>query len=177
MKPQEFLNKWIYDNTFGSSCVIEFGAMFFDKLEHVAAPKRIGIEIWESYIQCATFHDCIKVKGDFTHFEELVAKEDMDCAMFVDTLEHIEQAIAKDLMHRVMVNFNKVILMIPEGVHPQDSDVTGFEAHEYQTHRSTWYITDVMKLGFKEENITIISDFHDKNDGKDSGCILAVWSK
>jgi hypothetical protein len=170
------LNSWIRWATTGSQTVVEFGAMFFDKLACVAAPKKIGIEIWEPYIRDAKYHECQKIHGDFTIFESLIEDKDLDCAMFIDTLEHINREDAFELMSRVMNKFNKVILMIPEGNHPMDEDVTGYEAHTYQTHRSTWYAKDLIDLGFLEEKITLDPTFH-STEGRDTGCLFAVWSK
>lgn len=168
------LSQWIYMNTLGQTSVVEFGAMFFDKLACVAAPKKIGIEIWEPYIRDAKCQECQKIHGDFTIFESLIGDKDLDCAMFIDTLEHINREDAFELMSRVMNNFNKVILMIPEGNHPMDEDVTGYEAHTYQTHRSTRYAKDLIDLGFLEEKIILDPTFH-STEGRDTGCLFAVW--
>ena len=166
---------WIRDNTKNTKCVVEFGSMFFDKLSHCSSQKKIGIEIWEPYIQSAKYHECVKINGDFTKFEDFIAPEDMDCAMFIDTLEHIERENAFELMSRVMKNFNKVILMIPEGKYTLEQDVTGHGAHVYQTHRSTWYESDIRQLGF--HNIEIDKYFHLGSGFENTGCIFAVWTK
>lgn len=170
------LSMWINQSTANTNTVVEFGSMFFDKLMYTASPNKIGIEIHQPYIDNSTFHDCKKISGDFRNFEELVDKSEMDCAMFIDTLEHITREEAFELMGRVMKNFNRVILMIPEGNHPMDEDVTGHEGHEWQTHRSTWYAKDLIELGFHEDNIILDPVFHSE-PGRDTGCLFATWSK
>jgi hypothetical protein len=169
------LHQWISENTKDSQCVVEFGSMFFDKLSHVSSKKKIGIEIWLPYITASRYHNCEKIHGDFTKFESLIKKEDMECAMFIDTLEHITREEAFDLMARVMKSFNKIILMIPEGEYPLEKDVTGMGADYYQTHKSIWNVEDVKQLGFK--NIIVDPYFHAGSGYPNTGCIFAVWNK
>jgi hypothetical protein len=99
----------------------------------------------------------------------------MDCAMFIDTLEHITREEAFELIGRVMNSFNKVILMIPEGKYALEKDVTGLGADYYQTHRSTWYEKDIKELGFT--TIEVDHNFHEGAGFENTGCIFAVWSK
>tara|TARA_R110000787_G_scaffold102000_4_gene207770 strand:- start:1388 stop:1924 length:537 start_codon:yes stop_codon:yes gene_type:complete len=169
------LNSWIRWATTESQTVVEFGSMFFERLEHVNG-NRIGIEIYKPYIDAARFHECTKIQGDFRYFESLVSEDDMDCAMFVDSLEHITREEAFSLMSRVMDKFNKVIIMIPEGNHPMEQDETGYGGHEWQTHRSTWNAQDLVELGFEEKEITLDPGFHNHPE-RDTGCLFAVWSK
>lgn len=169
------LYNWIAENTKNNNCVVEFGSMFFDKLSHTRSTKKIGIEIWKPYIEAAKYDGCVKIHGDFREFEKLISKEDMDCAMFIDTLEHLTKEDAVILMEKVMNKFNKVLLMIPEGDYPLHKDVTGMGADEHQTHRSTWFLEDIKKLGFK--NIIVDPVFHSGSGYKNTGCIFAIWNK
>lgn len=169
------LENWIKENTKECKSVVEFGSMFFDKLSHASCPKKIGIEIWEPYILNSKYNDCIKIQGDFTKFEEFIDKEDMDCAMFIDSLEHLDRETAFSLMKKVMNNFNKVLLMIPEGTYHLERDVTGLGADFFQTHRSTWYENDIKQLGFS--NIIVDKYFHEGAGYENTGCIFAIWNK
>ena len=169
---------WINGNTAGSSAVVELGAGFFNQLNcvHSSVNKKIGIEIWDSYISSARCQDCIKIKGDLTDFESLIPKEDMDCAMIIDVLEHFPRSEALTLVKKIKNNFNKFLLMVPEGNHPQEKDTTGHGAHEYQKHRSTWTKLDLEAIGFNE--IHLDKDFHEQYDeSKDDGCLFATWKK
>jgi hypothetical protein len=176
-KDKVCLNSWITGNTNGSNSVVELGAGFFGKLTavHPSVPKKIGIEIWESYITSSDCSECIKIHGDILEFEKLIDKEDMDCCMVVDVLEHFEKDTAIDLVQRIKNNFNKFLLMVPEGNHPQNGDVTGHGADEYQKHRSTWGQDDLEKLGF--DQIILDELYHPGHGGKDTGCLFAVWLK
>jgi hypothetical protein len=167
------LADWISENTENTKVTVEFGSMFFDKLSHSQSLKKIGIEIHKPYIDRAKYFDCLKICGDFKNFEDYIAESDMDVAMFIDTLEHLNRSEAFELMSRVMQKFKKVILMIPEGLHEQHHDHFNLGADKHQTHRSTWFRDDVEALGFS--NIVVDPIFH--RGSKSPGCIFAVWEK
>lgn len=167
------LDAWIASNTADTNTTVEFGSMFFERLIQVRSKKKIGIEIHKPYIDNAKFHECQKIQGDFRKFETLVSPDDMDVALFVDTLEHITREDAFDLMSRVMSKFNKVLLMIPEGEHILNKDVFNMGADTHQTHRSTWFSDDVRALGFT--NIQVDPMYH--RGSPSPGCIFAVWLK
>lgn len=76
------------------------------------------------------------------------------------------------------LDFNKILLMVPEDEHPQHEDVTGFGGDIYQTHRSTWFVKDIKNLGF--QNIIYDPSFTTPQNGdgiKTGGCIFAIWNK
>jgi hypothetical protein len=175
LEQTKFLNQWINEKTNGSNVVLELGAGFFDRLQHVngGVTKRIGIEIWQPYIDNAKFNGCIKIKGDVFDYDKLVDRSDFDTVMIIDVLEHFNKDDAFKLLDRLKSDFNKILLMIPEGSHPQETDVTGFGAHEYQKHRSTWSRYEFESL-FDE--VLVDENFHEQ-EGKDSGCIFATWIK
>jgi len=165
------LDTWIRENTLGSKVVVEFGAGFFQNLSFIDNNiKKIGIEIWYPYIQNAKYNECIKIFGDIRNYKSLINENDMDCALLCDILEHFDKEIAISLIKDIMNSFNKTLLMIPEGKHDQTKDVTGYEAHTYQTHRSTWYTIDIEKLGF---DVTLDPYFH--TGSKNKGCIFAKY--
>lgn len=167
---------WIAESTRGSKVVVEFGAMFFDKLWRVdEGIKKIGIEIWGPYIENATFHDCKKIKGDMLMFEELLLPEEMDCALIVDALEHVGKEEGIDWIRRLQKSFNKIVLMVPEGEHFQDKDYFQMGADFYQTHRSTWWKEDLLVLGFQE--IERDSNHHGITDKINNGALFAIWRK
>jgi hypothetical protein len=174
------LAKWMKDETKGYTTVVEFGSMFFEQLSYTSCPNKIGIEIHKPYIDRARYHNCKKIEGDFRDFEKMLTPNEMDCAMFIDTLEHLSREDAFDLMEKVKAKFNKIILFIPEGVHDLDFDAYNLGAEEWQTHKSTWYKKDVEELGF--DDIVVVSNFHAKStDPKykhnDTGAMFCVWRK
>lgn len=175
------LLRFIKNETAGYECVVEFGAGFFDKLIHTSSPRKIGIEAWKPFIDRALFHDCIKINNDFTKYSEYIDKEDMQCAMFIDSIEHLNADDARKLLESVISDFKKVIAFIPEGNHPSSDDPHGLGADQYETHRSTWYEKDVRDIGFQD--IVVDPLFHTglrsnpKYKNNDTGAIFAVWEK
>lgn len=182
------LNQWINSNTTNSKTVIELGSMFFEKLSHVSSTveTRVGIEIWEPYLKSVVDHfgkpvfkNCVKIHGDALNYRELVKSYDFDTAMIVDVLEHFDKDVAFKLIADLKEDFNKVILMVPAGEFPQDVDHSGFGAHEFQKHRSSWYQEDIEKLGFTEN--VLDANFHSNPElvanKMDTGCWFCVWTK
>ena len=182
------LHNWIYRNTNGSKSVVELGAMFFEKLKHVhpTVNTKIGIEIWEPYIKSEVDHfgvpviqDCIKIHGSVLDYKELLKEYELDTAMIIDVLEHFDKEVAFKWIGNLKKDFNKIILMVPSGYYPQNIEHSGFNADEYQKHRSSWYQEDIEKLGFTE----IILDplFHANPElianKMDTGCWFCVWEK
>ena len=174
------LSDWILTETKDCETVVEFGAGSFRRLEdvHPSVKRRIGIEISQAYINTSPdMREVEQIKGDMRKFESLIPNfySVYDCAMFIDSLEHLTRKDALDLMSRVMILFNRIILMIPEGIHIQESDITGHGQHEFQKHRSTWYEKDIRAMGFKD--VTVDEDFHKNKIDKANGCIFAVWER
>lgn len=170
------LSNFISQTTANRFAVVEFGSMFFNRLSivHPTVLHKIGIEIWEPYIKASKFKQCTMILGDMTKFEELVDPKFYDCAMFIDTIEHIEKEVGLDLIDRVQRKFNKIIMMCPSGEHIQENDPTGYGAHESQTHKSTWFLSEFQKLGFVGNTI---KDYHSPRPGITRDCIFCVWDK
>lgn len=168
------LSEWIYEKTRKSKTVVELGAGFFRNLSFIDdSVKKIGIEIWKPYIDNAVYRNCVKIQGDIRNFENLITKEEMDCTLMCDILEHFEKNEALILIQNIMKSFNKTLLMVPEGIHIQDHDVTGYGADEYQSHKSTWYFDDIVDLGFDE--VELDPYFHTNMPNK--GCIFAEYTR
>ena len=175
--PRATVESWVYTNTVDCTSVVELGAGFFNMLKVVnpTVSSKIGIEIWQPYIDNSKCPECIKVQGDVFEYETLVDKSLFDCVMIIDVLEHFEKEKSKVLIERLKEDFRKILLMIPEGYHPQEGDVTGYGAHEYQKHRSTWGAKEIEEdLGF--DDVLLYENFHNQ-EGKDSGCVFAIWHK
>ena len=182
------LQQWIREKTNGSITVVELGAMFFEKLKHVSptVQTKIGIEIWEPYIKSDVDHfgvpvlqDCIKIHGSVLDYKELLKNYEKDTAMVIDVLEHFDKDVAFKFFNDLKKDFKKIILMVPAGEFPQTEDHSGFEANDYQTHRSSWYEEDIIKLGFDE---IILDDMFHANpeliaNNMDTGCWFCVWTK
>ena len=76
------------------------------------------------------------------------------------------------LIKMLKSDFNKILLMLPFGVHEQHEDTTGYGADEYQIHRSYWFEEDIKKLNFNEN----IIDFNFQGNPQHH-CYFGVWKK
>jgi sulfur transfer complex TusBCD TusB component (DsrH family) len=167
----------IWINTMTEDChtVVEFGAGKFDKLLACSSTvtKLIGIERFRNSVKEAP-ENIVAIHGDMRRFERFISIDDMNCALFCDSLEHLSRKDAFDLMDRVMSHFYKVLLIIPAGNHPQGKATDG---NQYQAHLSTWMKEDVLALGFKDQHIDYDPKFHSayQHTEKDQGCIFAHW--
>ena len=176
------LSQWINQNTVGSTSVVELGAGFFRRLADVdsSVKTKIGIEIYKPYIDNAEYHDCIKIHGDALKYRELLIGYDLDTVLIVDVLEHFEKEVGFNWINNLKQDFKKILLMLPVGKYEQHEDVTGFGGHEYQTHRSYWYVDDIEKLKFNRDYIdpTYHAINHMENLGNlDTACYFGIWNK
>jgi hypothetical protein len=170
---------WINSETSGFNTVVELGAGFFNRLESTDCKYKIGIEIWAEYIANAKYNKCTKIQGDLLEYRRLLPGLNLGAyvCMLIDVLEHFDKEVAIKLIKDLKKDFKKIILMIPCGIYAQDKDVTGYGAHEYQTHRSYWSKDDILNLDF-QENINS-PDFHLKNvkAGDDTSCFFCTWER
>ena len=168
----QILYNWIFHNTFMSPSVVDLGAGRFDKLRYVhpTVRRRIGIEIFKAWYDNPLCPDCKRILGDIRDFEKLLKAEDMDTALMIDIIEHFPMPEGKDLIRRIMGRFRRVLLMVPEGNHPQGMNY----GNVFEAHLSTWWLEDVKELGFQE--ILFIADYHNEI-GKDHGCMFAKWNR
>lgn len=170
-------NSWIREKTKGDKSVVELGAGFFNMLAQVSSSveEKIGIELVQAYIDNAKYNDCIKIQGDATKYRDLLHKCQFETVMIIDFLEHLPMSQGKELINNLKEDFKKILLMIPCGLYDQKEDVTGYNAHDAQTHKSFWYEEDILTLGF-QENI-IDRNYHIGNPlaKHDVACAFCVW--
>jgi hypothetical protein len=176
------LTKWINEVTSGSISIVELGSGFFNRLSDVneSVKTKIGIEIYEPYIQNAVYDECIKIHGDVLNYRELLKGQKIETVMLIDILEHFPKDVGFELIENLKKDFNKIILMLPFGKYEQNEDFTGYGGHEYQTHKSYWYNDDIEKLNFTENIID--ENFHKKDKLRvsknlDIGVYFGTWEK
>ena len=166
------LERWIYENSVNSNTLVELGAGFFTQLQYVheSVKNKIGIEIWQPYIDNAVYHDCIKIQGNILDYKELLKEYDVDTVLLCDILEHFNMADGYKLIESLKKDFNKILLMLPYGIHEQYDDSTGYGADKYQKHRSFWFEEDIEKLNFTKN----IIDFKFQGN-PEHHCYFGVW--
>lgn len=170
---------WIEKHTEGHTCVVDFGAGEFRRLNAANSPVRVGIEIYKPYIERSKGKEgTIHIHGDMREFEKLLKPEYYDCAMMYDTLEHLTKKDGFDLLKRMQKYFKKIMIKVPEGYFPQDGESERYgddDDNEWQEHKSEWYAEDLDGLGF--EVILDKNYFRDPVPGGGKGCLFAVWMK
>lgn len=164
--------EWLTQQTLGAEYIVEFGAGLFDKISFVQAPRRVGIEIYEPYLEVSKkrgYYDpeVKAVIGDMLAYKLLVDLP-IDVAMFIDSLEHLSEGSADALLSDLKNDAKKIIVFCPDGFDPQDTDDWGLGNHYYQTHRSIWTKSKLEKLGFY---VTVAENFH----GNKVGALFAIW--
>jgi hypothetical protein len=175
------LTDWIGNNTSTSKSVVELGAGFFGKLSavHPNVKLKIGIEIYQPYIDNSTYNDCVKIQGNVIDYKNLLNGYELDTVLIVDVLEHLEKNVGYAWINNLKNDFNKILLMLPVGEFIQDKDLTGYDNHEYQAHRSYWSINDIETLKFQENKIdpTFHSTYERVINKLDTACYFGVWNK
>lgn len=176
-----YLNIWIAEKTADSKSVVELGAGFFDKLSYVHpnVKTKIGIEIFKPYIDNAKYNDCVKIVGNLLDYKNLLVNQELDTVMMIDVLEHFTKDVSYKLINDLKKDFNKILLMMPIGVFPQNMDATDLGNDEYQTHRSNWYTYDIDNLKFNDNIVD--PEFHATPNrtmyNLDTSCYFGVWKK
>jgi len=150
------LNGWIREHTKNSACLVDFGAGRFNYTDVAQSIRKIGVESFQKYIDLYgdSYPHVEKVCGDMMQWKELGLPE-FDCAMFIDSIEHITMERAKHLIASLQESGHckKIMVFCPEGVYEQDTDNWGHGNHEGQSHKSTWYVEDFESMGFKCDRV------------------------
>lgn len=175
MTSKEKMVSWIQENTKNTNCIVDFGCMFGSRFKYAGNPNtiKIGIELFKPYLDNAV-ESFIKIHGNMCNFNKLIDKKYYDCAMIIDSIEHLEKNEALNLLKEIQKLFNKILLITPEHFFIFEKDLSGYDSHESQRHKSGWEVEEFKNLGFKVE---LISDFHPPSDNNPRGCIFAIWEK
>lgn len=171
-------HEWFFAETKGFTTVIELGAGFFTNLKNIKAKVKIGIEIFQPYIDNADYKDCIMICGNMIHYRDLCTPywRGKKLAILIDALEHIERPFASKLINDLKEDVDKILVMSPRGYAYQDKDVTNLGNDYHQTHKSFWFEKDFKELKMTE--ILIDENYHKKeHDFPDKGCFFVKWEK
>lgn len=120
------------------------------KSKYIPADIRVGIDIYPEYfdhIEASVPY--VVIKGDVRWLEAIFTAKSFDLVIAIDIIEHLEKGEAITMIKKCESIARKaVILETPEGFIPQNLDITGYEGHEYQTHKSGWTKEELEKLGY-----------------------------
>lgn len=164
---------WVAANTLGSRVVVDFGAGDFNYIYAADAQKRIGIEIHKPYVDEAISHNPPGLQiflGDMRQYDEFIDPNDCDCAMMIDTLEHLPREDGDVLLPKMQESFRKILVFTPCGEHAQGP----IDNNPYQEHKSTWFPSDLEGLGF---SVVVENGFHSpwKTPESNTAAMYAVW--
>jgi len=169
---------WLIKEMSGFDTILDLGAGSFNHLEYLEAKVKIGIEIFQPYIDNAVFKDCHMFCGNMIHYRDLTKYlwEGTRAVMLIDALEHIPMPFALKLVSDLKEDFDKICIMSPRGYDYQVKDVTGMGNDEGQTHKSFWFNEDFENLNMTE--VLIDEDYHrNEHPFPDKGCFFAKWEK
>lgn len=93
---------------------------------------------WRTTVVHSTIEDFLQA-GPLSRWDLLLA---------LDVVEHMVHDDGRDLLSAIPRLADRAIIFIPEGKHPQTTDVYGMGGDYWQTHRSVWYAEDLEKWHF-----------------------------
>jgi len=154
--------------------VLELGCGVGDKLAATPCSLRVGVDIFEPYLDMATLkwgkqlHE-LHVAEAVTYLD--AETRNFDAIMLIDFIEHLDRNKAKNLLVRCRkLARRKIIIFCPLGECPQDNDTYDLGGEEWQTHRSTWGVKSLGREGF---DVAIWPGYRN-DEGKTA---FAVWSR
>ncbi len=144
--------QWIRDQTKGYRTVVDLGAGRFEKLLLTEATRKIGLEICPEYVEVFGTNPHVEpIHKDMLNYRSVINDRVLPfplLAMLIDSLEHLRKSDALNLISDLRRDFDKIIVLCPDGHCPQDKDAWGYGNDYYQTHRSEWSVREFKKLGF-----------------------------
>lgn len=121
------------------------------KSKYIPAQIRVGVDIHEKYFEFIESEvPYVTVKYDIRKLEEIFMPKSFDIVIALDVVEHLEKEESLDLLRQCEKIARKaVIIETPRGYVPQNMDIQGHGADEWQTHRCGWEVEEFQNLGYK----------------------------
>ena len=152
--------------------IVDFGAGRFDYTSLLGQERCVGVEVFEPYVRDFCPGRIRAVVGDMRQFETL-GLPDFDCALLIDSIEHIPKQDGIDMLTRLKAACSRVLVFTPEGEYIQEYDPWGYE-NPGQVHRSTWWADDLTQLGFV---VGRRPHFHHTNPPEKQAAMFARWDR
>ncbi len=132
--------------------VLELGCGVGDKLARTPCSLRVGVDAFRPYLDMAVLKWGPRLHElHLAEAVEYMAKEVrvFDAILLIDFIEHLPKDQGKQLLDRCRRSARrKVIVFCPLGECRQDKDVYDLGGDHWQTHRSTWSVSDLRKAEF-----------------------------
>jgi hypothetical protein len=126
------------------ACGLSLKSKFLD------AQIRVGVDIHEEYFNhIETEVPYVIVKYDVRKLRDIFLPKSFDVVIALDIIEHLEKDESLDMIRQCEEIARKaVILETPKGYVPQNIDIQGHGADEWQTHRCGWEPEELEKMGY-----------------------------
>ncbi len=120
------------------------------KSKFIPARIRVGVDLHEPYLQAIEAEvPYVVIKHDVRDLESIFLPKSFDLVIACDIVEHLTKPDALSMIAQCeRIARKAVIIETPEGFIPQNLDILGFGAHDLQTHRSAWEVTELKGLGY-----------------------------
>jgi 2-polyprenyl-3-methyl-5-hydroxy-6-metoxy-1,4-benzoquinol methylase len=121
------------------------------KSKYLGAKNILGVDINERYLKAIESEvPYAVVKYDVRKMSNIFIDNSFDVVYALDIIEHLYKEESVLLIEQCKkIAKRAVIIETPNGYVPQNLDIQGFGAHEYQTHRCGWTVDELEKMEFK----------------------------
>lgn len=121
------------------------------KSKFIPAQIRVGVDIHEEYFKHIEIDvPYAVVKYDVRKLDEIFIPKSFDIVIALDIVEHLEKEESLKMMaYCEQIARKAVIIETPEGYVPQNMDIQGHGADEWQTHRCGWEVEEFENMGYK----------------------------
>lgn len=121
------------------------------KSKYLGAKIVVGVDIYEPYLKAIESNiPYVVIKYDIRRIADIFIDNSFDVVYALDIIEHLCKEESLLLVEQCKKIAKKaVIIETPNGYVPQNLDIQGFGAHDYQTHKCGWTVNDLEKIGFR----------------------------
>lgn len=131
------------------------------KSKFIPAQIRVGVDLYDKYFDhIESDVPYVVVKYDVRKLNEIFMPKSFDIVIGLDIIEHLEKEESLDMIAQCEKIARKaVILETPKGYIPQNIDIQGHGAHDFQTHRCGWEVEELKNLGYS----VVVRDYQMSN--------------
>ncbi len=121
------------------------------KSKYIPARIRVGVDLHEGYLQAIEAEvPYVVLRHDVRDLESIFLPKSFDIVIACDVVEHLHKSEALAMIAACeRIARQAVIIETPEGYIPQDRDILGFDAHDLQTHRCGWEVSEFVAMGYQ----------------------------
>jgi len=131
------------------------------KSKFIPAQIRVGVDLYDKYFEhIESDVPYVVVKYDVRKLNEIFMPKSFDLVIGLDIIEHLEKEESLEMIAQCEKIARKaVILETPKGYVPQNLDIQGHGAHDFQTHRCGWEVEELENLGYS----VVVRDYQMSN--------------